>query len=633
MLEKIRNLAKTWVAGLFIGLLILSFAVWGINDIFRGFVNNDVAKVGDVSIDSTTFEQEFRRRLQALSQQSGQSIDTMQARQFGLDQQILTTLVQTAVLGEATKELGLTISDAALAEAIRSDDAFADVLGEFSRQTYNDLLRLNSLTAAGYESRLRRDMARQQLEESLIAGLQGSQTIANALYEYRGEERDVEYLLISPENAKDIVVPTDDDLAKYHQENENQFTASEYRTFSYVLIEADQFKDQIEVGEDELKNIYEFSSERFVTPEKRTAVIVTFLGEEEANDAYAEVQAGKELLELALARGFTEEQVTWTEVGQSDLLDAKVAEQVFGLEENAVSEPINGDLGWAIAQVSAISPRSAQDFEEARTVILEEERASRAKDKVYDVALGFQDALAGGAGLEEAAVQAGLKANKIGPLDRSGKTQDGQTSEDVANRADILQEVFQGDLGLESDLLDSAEAGFFLFRVEDVIEQRVKPLNEVSSEVMEALKAQRRQEKLAEIAAEVAEKANTGQAFDQLASGFNRSVLKTESPLTRAFTDEVFSSSLVGELFSEAQGVFVYGPANFGESFVVAVSRTVKIPEATDETREIEIYSQLLQQGIQSDILEQYLTHLNESYDVKIYQEVVDRALGLAPDS
>ena len=50
MMDTMRNSAKSWVAKILIGLLAVSFGVWGIADVFRGFDAGFLAKVGKVEI-------------------------------------------------------------------------------------------------------------------------------------------------------------------------------------------------------------------------------------------------------------------------------------------------------------------------------------------------------------------------------------------------------------------------------------------------------------------------------------------------------------------------------------------------------------------------------------------------------
>ena len=79
MLDTIRNTAKSWVAGIFVALLVLSFAIWGVGDIFRGGGTQNVAEIGDEAITVKEFENEFDRLVQRLRVQTNGAFDSAQA--------------------------------------------------------------------------------------------------------------------------------------------------------------------------------------------------------------------------------------------------------------------------------------------------------------------------------------------------------------------------------------------------------------------------------------------------------------------------------------------------------------------------------------------------------------------------
>jgi peptidyl-prolyl cis-trans isomerase D len=60
MLQKMRGFAKSWVSSIFLGVLALAFAMWGIGDIFQGKTSTDVASVGSRAITLEEFQREYR---------------------------------------------------------------------------------------------------------------------------------------------------------------------------------------------------------------------------------------------------------------------------------------------------------------------------------------------------------------------------------------------------------------------------------------------------------------------------------------------------------------------------------------------------------------------------------------------
>ena len=66
--------------GFGLGLIAISFGIWGIGDIFRGFGQSTVAKVGGTEIRIDQFRQIYQDRLQAISRQVGRPVTSEQAR-------------------------------------------------------------------------------------------------------------------------------------------------------------------------------------------------------------------------------------------------------------------------------------------------------------------------------------------------------------------------------------------------------------------------------------------------------------------------------------------------------------------------------------------------------------------------
>src|SRR5262245_24928752 len=130
MLRTMRAAAKTKVASVIIGALILAFALWGVNDIFRGAVANVVANVGDTAITGPQFDREFRNRLNTVV--PGVQLTVEQARAMGMDQTVLNGMIARTALDQRARDLGLTASDAIVADYIRNSPQFGAGQGGFN---------------------------------------------------------------------------------------------------------------------------------------------------------------------------------------------------------------------------------------------------------------------------------------------------------------------------------------------------------------------------------------------------------------------------------------------------------------------------------------------------------------------
>src|SRR3974390_1907031 len=116
MLRGLNKASSTWlgkaVMAAIMGFLVISFAIWGIGDIFRGVTSNEVAKIGNSEITIDQFRQYYNDRLQQLGRQVGKPITPDEARARGLDRQLLGQLIAETTIDEQAKRLGLGASDA-----------------------------------------------------------------------------------------------------------------------------------------------------------------------------------------------------------------------------------------------------------------------------------------------------------------------------------------------------------------------------------------------------------------------------------------------------------------------------------------------------------------------------------------
>src|ERR1700712_5715213 len=145
MLRGIHKATSTWIGkavmGTIMGGLIISFAIWGIGDIFRGFGANSVAKIGGTEISIEQFRQYYTDQLQRISRQAGRPISSDQARAIGLDRQLIGQLVAETTLDEQAKSLRLGLSNADIAQRIVADQNFWGINGQFDRARFEQVIR------------------------------------------------------------------------------------------------------------------------------------------------------------------------------------------------------------------------------------------------------------------------------------------------------------------------------------------------------------------------------------------------------------------------------------------------------------------------------------------------------------
>jgi peptidyl-prolyl cis-trans isomerase D len=246
MLRGIQNATRNWlgrlITGIVLGLIAVSFAIWGIGDIFRGFGTSTVARVGGTEIGVERFRQAYNEQMQRLIRQVGKPIPADQVRALGLHRQILGQMIAEAALDENIRQLGLNVPDDLVAQRIRNDPAFRGITGQFDRNRFNLILRELGYTEARYVNERRRQILQQEIIRSLTSELRAPEIAIEARNRFANELRALDYMVLGPEQAGEVPDPTPEVLATFFEERYFLFRATEFRKVDFVVLSADKLE-------------------------------------------------------------------------------------------------------------------------------------------------------------------------------------------------------------------------------------------------------------------------------------------------------------------------------------------------------------------------------------------------------
>ena len=217
------------VMAVVMGVLIVSFGVWGIADIFKGFGQSSLAKIGKTEISTEQFRQIYTDRLQQLGRSFGRPLTMEQARAFGLDRQVLQQTIAEAALDEEARRMGLGQSEAETMRMIYADPNFKGLSGKFDPARFQAAIRQFGYTEQRYLAEQRRLGLRRQIAGTISAGLEPPKVLIDALTRFQNEQRSIEYLKLDAAQAGTIDPPSPETLAAYFEDHKTQFRAPEYR--------------------------------------------------------------------------------------------------------------------------------------------------------------------------------------------------------------------------------------------------------------------------------------------------------------------------------------------------------------------------------------------------------------------
>lgn len=624
MLDALRKGAGSWLAKIFIALLVLSFAIWGIADIFRGFRAQVLARVGDKEIGAEQFRDAYEREIAALSSRIGRQITSAEAQALGLRQRVLERLIAGAAIDAHASELGLGVSSEAIAETIRNDPIFHGPSGKFSKITFEQLLRANGLTEAGFVARQRNELIRAQLLETLSQSAAVPKVLIDSANRYQNETRVLEYFVLPISAAGELPKPDSAALKDYYESHIGQFTAPEYRKVGILGVSPETLTKTIEISPEDLRAAYEVEKEKFIEPERREIEQIIFQDMATAQAAYEKLTGGADFMEVAKAQGMSEADVKLGLVTKKAMPDQKIAEAAFNLKKGEISKPVEGDFSIVILRVSDIKPGSSKSFEDVKEQLRKELSKQRASEELFDFHDKIEDERAAGTTLEEIAKKFNLEYTTV-TLDRRGKTPEGKPAP-FPRSQDFPSAVFESDVGVENDPVETAEGGYLWFEILQIIPEQKKPFADVREEVEKAWRADELKAALRQKAEELVEKARAGTPLSELAKSVGAE-LKTSDPLKRQGSSAGLPAAAIAKAFTLPEGEVESTVTEDGSSRVLFKVVKVEPPKAVEPAL-AEKLREALKSSMDEDLAVQYIAALRKRFGVEINNEALTRLFG-----
>jgi peptidyl-prolyl cis-trans isomerase D len=630
MLRGIHKASANWlgraVMGVVMGLLVISFGIWGIGDIFRGFGITTVAKVGDSEIRVEQFRQNYQDRLRQLGQNLGRPILPDQAKAIGFDRQVLSQMVAEAAIDERVDSLRLGLSDAEIARRITQNPNFKGFNGQFDRARFEMYLHNISSSEGRFLNDQRRTALRHQLLNTVSGGISTPKVVLDAFNRFRNEQRAVEYVTLTGAQAGDVPAPTPEVLSKYFEERKVLFRAPEYRKITFVALTAQDLASKIEVPDSDLKKFYEDRRARFETPERRYVKQIVFPNIDEARSAEDKLKGGTTFEALASERGLKETDIDLGVVSKSAVVDRAVADAAFSLKVDQVSAPIEGRFGIAIVKILSVEPSKIQPFEQVAPEIKRELALERAKNEISNVQEKVEDERLGGASLDDAARKFKLNPRVI-EADHSGKAPDGSMIADLPKGVDVLSAAFRAEVHGDNEALKLPEGGFVWYDVDRIAASRERPFDEVKDQVATRWRDDQIAARLRTKAGEMVDKVKGGTSFADVAAAYN---LKPEwrPGLKRADTPPGLAAAGVTEIFRTPKDVAGSADGAAPTERIVFRVTEVNVPPLDMNSTDAKRLDEALRSRMTDDLLAQYVARLQNDLGVTINQSALNQAVG-----
>lgn len=629
MLNNLRAASETWKGRLFsallMGLIVISFAFFGVRNFISALTSTTVASVGSEKIKDTALRDAFAKQLQVMSAKEKRSVTTTEAISQGVDKAVVGQLVDQAALDVETNKLGLAVSDAQVATLVTSAPQFAGAGGKFDPNLFQNFLQNTGLNEDAFAQQQRQALLHGQLLTALTANIGVPATWLDVLNHVVNETRSIDYIMLPKSAAGTIKIPDEKELAAYFAPRAAAWTAPEYRKIVMLDLEPAELQKTIDIPDAQAKPRYEADKARlYTTPEQRMVQQITFKTEAGAVAAAAKIAAGTSFVALADARKLTPADYDLGLVKKGTLLP-EIDKAAFSLAENATSAPIKNLIGYALVHVAKIVPLTVQPFAQvapAIKAVLAKDLANKTLQSLHDK---IEDARSNGEDLAHAAAAVGLKARTIDAVDASGNDPRGRPVAGLEAGSALLRAVFDTAVGVDNETITTKGGGTVWFELKNVRPAHQRPLAEVRPLVLASWQNDQIDKALSAKAAALVQQLGKGATMADLAKANGHLPVLHVDDVKREATPDL-GASIAAQVFNVHVGQAGSAPEP-GQGWAVFKVLDALVPPFADGKLKANVTRQLAQ-AIQTDVAREYVDALKTQEGVKIDAAVVAKTIG-----
>ena len=625
-------IGKIVVAVLF-GILIISFGIWGIGDIFRGYGRNTVATVGNVEISSEAMRNAYQSEIQSLSRTYRQQITPDRARTLGIDTQVFNRLVSEAAISQRASRLGLNISNDKVVQSITQAPAFQNLTGQFDRARFEDVLRNFGYTEATFVRDQRAQLIRQQLLDALTAGLVPPLVEQEAAFRYGTERRAVNYFTL-PAASVGTIEPADETTLKtYFDERKSSFRAPEYRKLVVLAVTPGTLAKPDEVSDTEARERYEKDKgSKYGSAEKRKLQQIRFSSQEDAQAASDKLKGGATFEDIAKERNLVSKDFEIGTLTKAEVVDPAVRDAAFALPLGGTSAPVASRFGPVIVRVDAIEPETVKPFEDVVGSVKNDIATEKARSRVTELHDKIEDQRAAAKSLQQIAPEFDLTPRVVEAIDRNGHDKAENPVETLPEQTALLTAAFASDVGADNEAIRSSDNGYVWFDVAGVEPARDRGLDEVREAVVSAWRSDETARRLAAKAREFVNRLDKGDAFATVAADAGQAV-KSADGLARGVAKGDLPAEAVTRIFGVFSGKAGSVALEEGESRVVFQVTSATTPPFDPKLPDVTRYDEQLKNGLVDDIRSAYVGQVQKELGVTVNPQVLKTALGGSADN
>ena len=522
MLQNIRNNIQGVAAKIIIGLMIVPFALYGIDFLFSGSSETPVAIVNGEKVSEFELNQALALQKRQLLSMMGNNIDPGLLDDAVLRKPALDSLVKQKVLLQAADKAGVAVPDAVLNSNIVQMPQFQEE-GRFSPDRFRQVLSAQGFSTQLFRNLLRSDLLIDQLNSGISNSVFLTDFQRDTAIRLGDQKRSFHYLTLSTDHFAEQAKVEQEEIEQYYQDNQSKFKTTESVRLSYLeLKESDFYKP---VAEADIRAAYQQEIDSINRQAERHAAHILVEITDDRNrdqamqriaEARAKIDGGESFADVA--KSFSDDFGSAEQGGDLGYSAGATFPEAFesalaALEPGQVSAPVETDAGLHLVKLLDVRKPEAPDFESRRAAIEKRLQQQAAKPRLIAEVEAMRDLVFNADGLEQPAEALKLTVQQtdwVTPLERSGL---------MAHSA-VRKAAFDAELRKQkynSEVIEISPEHFVVLHPHDYRAPELKSLDDVSEQIVAELRVRKGRELARAAAAETLASLNGGRSAEAIA--------------------------------------------------------------------------------------------------------------------
>ncbi len=349
-MEFIRTKTKGIVMWGIVGLIIVPFALFGLNGYLDGGVKTVPAIVNGYEIGSAQLRRAVQTRKQELQQQLGANYNPDFFPVDMLRQQVLDELISRQLITEFTVKSNMSASPQQVFAQIKQVPQFKDSTGRFSERIYTRALKGAGRNKAAFEAGVAKDYVLNQLRVGLFKStfvlpyeIQQTQNLLN-------QQREIGYLTFTKSQYKKNKDIPDDILKKYYESHLSTYMTADKVDVAYVELNINAVASKIDITDKAVTDYYKANLNRYMAKDYPAALA-------RINNIRQRIEKGESFEKLAKA--LSTDKVSAKKGGDIGFISKGIMDKAFDaaafkLKKGEVSKAVRDKFGYHLIKVVAI---------------------------------------------------------------------------------------------------------------------------------------------------------------------------------------------------------------------------------------------------------------------------------------